>query len=234
MLKRLSLLLSIVVICAFFAPALAWAEEGEGEENRTPSRSTTVSTDEAAVVLEDCAFALNGYARANAGSNKAIDGSYYGYSYFIGTKPTDLMYITTTDTVVVYVDPDASDRLGIRISSAVVHEDLKTLIRAIDKVTEHGTRGIPDAASWYFTEEEGIEVEGVVFSFDRHLPDGRSYNCVIGRDGSDVTISGNAFHTELTHSSFAELVALIPPRSWGKPASRRRCMVSSPTWIGRR
>jgi molybdate transport system permease protein len=231
----------IVVACTVCMPIGAWADtqiadgaqEVMGEdpteeaalqaEGGSPVETTvegaTVSYDEAAVVLDGCSFGLQNFNRANAGSNKTIDGDYYGYSYLIGTKPTDIMYIATTDTMVVYVSPKAADRLGIKIGDETDEADLTALLQAIDEVTTHGNRGLAADTTWYFTEEEAIEIDGVIYSFGRNLPDGRSYDCVIGRDGSDVTETGSDNAVTLTHAGFAELVGAGDAAIVGEPTT---------------
>ena len=187
----------LIVACTFCVPLSAWATETTG---------IAVSSDEASVTKDGCTFALGEFNRANAGSNKTIDGDYYGYSYLIGSKPSDVTYIATTDAVIVRVKPAAASKLGIDCNAADDQTDLRELIAAIDETTGHGNRGIADNATWYFTEEEAIEVDGIIYSFDRKLPDGRSYDCVIGRDGSDVTDASNPDAVVLTHAGFASLV----------------------------
>ena len=238
MLKRLTCILMIVIACTICMPLSAWAAAADGSDGvqevmgedpaeeaalaaETPGTTTvegvTVSHDEAAVIKDGCAYGLQNFNRANAGSNKTIDGDYYGYSYFIGTKPNDVMYIATTDTMVVHISQKAADRFGIKIGDTKVQADLTDLIQAIDEVTTHGNRGLSENTTWYFTEEEAIEIDGVIYSFDRDLPDGRSYDCVIGRDGSDVTEASNEHAVVLTHAGFAELVSTDDAVIVGEP-----------------
>ncbi len=228
----------IVVACTICMPLSAWAVAADGSDgvqevmgedpaeeaalaagasSATKVDGVTVSSDELSVSKEGCTFALGEFSRANAGSNKTIDGDYYGYSYFIGTKPNDVMYIVTDDTVVVHIETSAATKLGIKAGDKGVQADLRELITAIDKTTDHGNRGIADDSAWYFTEEEAIEVDGVVYSFDRALPDGRSYDCVIGRDGSDVTDASSANAVVLTHACFASLISTDDAVILGEP-----------------
>ena len=76
-----------------------------------------LSSDNLSAVIDGCPYALGDFARASAGSNKQIDDAYYGYTYYIGKKPSDVMYIASDDSVVVYVDADAAAKVGLNISS---------------------------------------------------------------------------------------------------------------------
>lgn len=189
----------ILLVLCFSLPSVAWADEIGGEVN--------LSSDNLSATIEGCPFALNDFARASAGSNQRIDGAYYGYTYYIGKKPSDLMYIATTTDVVVYVGREAATRVGLSLASDEDVAHLQELILALGAANENGNRGIVRDAQWHFTSEEAIDVNGVAFSFDRELTKGRYYDCVIGSDGSDITDTANPRFIQLTHACFARLVA---------------------------
>ena len=220
-------------------PQVAWADETADEaafEAAEAAEDTTheadaahasgavgddmvLSSDNLSAVIDGCPYALGDFARASAGSNKLIDGAYYGYTYYIGKKPSDVMYIASDDSVVVYVDADAAAKVGLNISSEDDQAYLRRYIEVLGAANENGSRGIKDGSNWYFTSEEAIDVNGVAYSFDRELTKGRFYDCVIGTDGSDVTDTANERYVQLTHACFASLVAsgdavIVDPPSW--------------------
>ena len=220
-------------------PQVAWADETADEaafEAAEAAEDTTheadaahasgavgddmvLSSDNLSAVIDGCPYALGDFARASAGSNKQIDGAYYGYTYYIGKKPSDVMYIASDDSVVVYVDADAAAKVGLNISSEDDQAYLRRYIEVLGAANENGSRGIKDGSNWYFTSEEAIDVNGVAYSFDRELTKGRFYDCVIGTDGSDVTDTANERYVQLTHACFASLVAsgdavIVDPPSW--------------------
>ena len=250
-----------LVLCV---PTLAWASEAEDEaafeaaeaaedttgeaaqaqqtqaqqvQQTQQADGVTLSADDLSAVIEGCTFAVNDFTRANAGSNREVDDTYFGYTYFIGQKPTDLMYIVSTTDVVVYVSPDAASRLGINISSPDDQAFLQRYIEALGKVNENGNRGILPDSTWHFISEEAINVNGVAFGFNRQLKEGEFYNTVIGADGSDITDTANEHYTQLTHACFASLVAtdeaaiMAPPTTLEKLQNFFATLDWSPLWV---
>ena len=221
--KRPIAFLCVTLVLLLCVPFAAWADEAAdekayeeafeaedaaGEANDIVAASgVTLSSDNLAATLDGCPFALGDFTRANAGSNQLINDDYFGYTYFIGKKPSDMMYIVSDDTVVVYVNRNAADAVGLKIDSTDDQESLRTLIEVLGKANESGSRGISDGSAWYYTDEEAIEVDGVVYSFDRELSAGMRYDCVIGKDGTDITDISNKNYVMLTHACFATLVS---------------------------
>lgn len=184
------------------APANASTAQGGAQD----AEGLTLSADGLSATINGCAFAINDFERASAGSNRSVEDTYYGYTYYIGKKPSDLMYISSSTDVVVYVDDDAASSVGLDLASEQDRAYLREYIEALGKANENGSRGIAPDSTWHFTSEEGIEVNGVAFGFDRELEKGRFYNTVIGTDGSDITDTANERYTQLTHACFASLV----------------------------
>ncbi|MBQ9067845.1 MAG: molybdate ABC transporter permease subunit [Eggerthellaceae bacterium] len=244
------IVLCIACVFAFLAcPKALWADE-VADVDAAPSESAagglqegpsaaemTVSADGLSASIDGCAFALNDFARASKGSNREIDGDYYGYTYLIGQKPTDLMYTVTSTDVVVYIDPAAADSVALDLSSEADLTSVRAYIEALDKANENGNSGIPAAADWHFTTQDAIELDRVVFSFNQNLTEDRAYNCVIGRDGSDVTDSSNAHYTQISHACFARLVAVqdaaiaAPPSALEQFGQFMAELDWSPLWV---
>ena len=210
--------ISFLLALALMAPVLAWADESS-EVQIAPSEATaqggvegvgevaiTLSHDNLSATIDGCAFALNDFARASKGSNRAIDNTYYGYTYLIGTKATDLMYIATSDAVVVHIDKAAAVNAGLDPTSESDRSYLMRYIEVLGKANENGNTGIGPTATWHFTTEDAIEIDGVVYSFNQPLVSDRSYNCVVGRNGTDVTDPASANYTQISHACFASLV----------------------------
>ncbi len=249
--RAISMLMSVLVGLSLCWPALAWADEeadeqafeaAEAAEDTTGEAQgggdgLTLSSDNLSAVIDGCPFALNDFERASAGSNREIDGAYFGYTYYIGKKPTDVMYVATETDVVVHVDAQAAQAVGLDAASEEGQAYLRRYIEALGKANEGGSRGIKSGSTWHFTTEEAVDVNGVAFSFDRELSKGRFYNCVIGSDGSDVTDTANDRHVQLTHACFASLVAsadaaIVDPPSAAEQLSAFFATLDwSPLWV---
>ena len=232
----------LVITCCW--PVFAWATDEVVADDGTviveeddSSDGLRLSSDNTAALIEGCSFALNDFQRASAGSNQLIDDEYYGYTYYIGKKPSDVMYIATGDAVIVYVDRAKAASLGLDISDAQDQAQLRELVETLGKANENGNRGIAKDATWHFTDEEAIEVDGVAYSFNRLLPNDRRYNCVIGKDGGDITDTANEHYTLLTHCCFAELTApdgaaIAPEPTFGEKMEAFFANLDwSPLWV---
>lgn len=222
------IVLYIMLAVALCMPAIAWADE---------AADVTLSSDGLSATIDGCAFALNDFARASAGSNQQVDGSYFGYTYYIGKKPNDLMYMASATDVVVYIDEEAAAAAGLDPTSDIDLAHLQSLVETLGAANENGSRGIAKESAWHFTTEEAIDINGVAFSFDRQLAEGRYYNCVIGTDGSDITDVANPRYTQLTHACFASLVPadnaaiVAPPTTAERLQNFFSTLDWSPLWV---
>ena len=257
-------MLYIAIALMLCVPAFAWADETEdaafeaaqaaedttteeaeaaaaaareGERTGTDNAGLTLSSDNLSATIDGVTFALNDFTRASAGSNQDVDDQYFGYTYYIGKKPSDVMYVATFTDVVVYVSPSAASRVGFNISSEEDLANLQALLEALSKANENGSRGIAKGAAWHFISEEAINVDGVAFGFDRELQKGYYYNTIIGADGSDITQTTNPHYTQFTHASFASLVAtedaaiVDPPTTVEKLQDFFATLDWSPLWV---
>ena len=216
--RLMSVLLALALAFGVSMPAVAWADDAEAE-GASGAESISVSADGLTAVLDGCEFTLGDFQRANAGSNREIDGAYYGYAYLVGSKPSDVMYIVTESSVVVYVNQEAAVSAGVDLQESEDVEALKQIIIVLDAANARGNAGIKDAAAWTFTSEREIEVAGVAYTFDREI-DGNRYDLVIGSDGSDVTDTSSAHYGKPTHACFASLIA-----------SGEAVMAEEPSWF---
>ena len=184
----------LMILALLAGPVLAWASEsGEAalapsaedtlsgspasddaasralSSNNTTDGALTLSADNLSATLEGCPFALGNFERASKGSNRAIDNTYYGYTYLIGSKANDLMYMVTSTDVVVYIDQEAAARVGLNPSLQADQEYLRQIIEALDTANENGSSGISSQATWHFTTDTAVDINGVVFSFNQQL-----------------------------------------------------------------
>ena len=117
--KKRFYLVAVAIMLAFstLAAPLAFAAEMESSSSTKADVSTdgvtmSADSDNLTAVTEGCDFAVGEFERASKGSNRDIADAYHGYAYYIGTKSDTLMYMVTSDIVMVYVDTAAAKWSG--------------------------------------------------------------------------------------------------------------------------
>ena len=238
--KRIVALLIAVLIVLIWLPKPAFADTGAQQLGTTKTDvsldAVNASADDAAATLDGCAFALGDFARASVGSNRDISGSYRGYAYYIGTKPTDLMYLVTSKAIVVHVGAEVSKTVGIELSSMEDLANLQKLIVALDDANANGNVKIGDSIPWYVTSDDQVEIEGVLYQFNQKYGDD-VYDCLVGADGSDVTDTSSAHYTRPGFCCFASLVAAENAAIVAQPTALESFMALvarldwSPLWV---
>ncbi len=194
----LVLFLAILAFLAIGAP-----EQAEGDS------VTTATIDESGEsgIIEGDEFGINGFTRAQSGTNREIDGQYYGYTYLNGSDPDvfSAVYVNLEGDdpyVVLYIPESASD-LGVLASGGEGLEQFKSLLGQMDEYNANGGVTLDnDEMRWIVTDQESVTVDGVVFSFAQELREGRYYTTIIGEGGEDVTSS-----ILLGHCSYGTIAA---------------------------
>lgn len=226
--KRIACIVALLLLsCNLCIAPVAWADVGDIQ----------ISSEDDSAVIEGCDFALSDFQRASAGSNREIGGEYYGYAYYIGSKPTDVMAMATDSLVVVYVDPAAAGSIGIDVDDEDAEAFLKEYIVALDEVNSKGGATMSEDMDWRFTTETALKVDGVIYAFNEELEPGSYYNRIIGTDGEDVTDPDHDPYVKASHACFAELVlegdAIIvaQPGALEQFASFMETLDWSPLWV---
>lgn len=210
--RRITVLAATLMLAfAFVAVPAAFAADAASTgttKSDTSTEGVKVSADDEslAAVVDGCDFALGDFQRASKGSNRDIAGAYRGYAYYIGAKPTDVMYLVTSDLVMVHIDADAAKAAGFDATSSDDVACIQQLIVALDTAVGKGNALIPDAAIWRFTTEDVNEIDGVLYSFNQEI-DGDAYNLIVGADGGDVTSAGGKAAVQPSFACFGSLVA---------------------------
>ena len=237
--RRIIALISLVLACALCVPALAHAAQVALPATKAgvDISDVEVSSDKLSARLEGSSFALGDFARASVGSNRPIAQEYFGYAYYIGSKPTDLMYIASTKAVVVYVNESVATGIGLDAQSGDDAAKLQKLVLALDKANANGNVEIGAEVPFYLTTEQDFELDGVFYRFNVNAEGSDCYNCVIGADASDVTDSENPHYTKPQFACFATLVAteeaviVAPPTPFEQFADLLGRLDWSPLWV---
>ncbi len=221
-------LLILLMVVACLVPTLAWASEEESlgsvEEPAAPIAAlsatdaasvergqqmfgnVSVSAEGDAALIEGCRFGVSDFVRAQSGSDRAVDGVYRGYNYYVGTEPENVAVVSTGDHAVVYLPASVAASFGIDLASVDDRAMLKDYLVALDSANARGSSRLETVPSWHFTDQAVYELDGVAFRFDEQLTEGRYYLCVIGVDGGDVTAQSHPSHITLEHADFARIV----------------------------
>lgn len=177
---------------------------GSGEQQTTSGVTVSAAGDSA--LIDGCNFGIAEFSRQQAGSNKAIGDVYYGYNYYVGTQPGSMAVISTGDYAVCYIPLAAQEEFDFLYDSHNDQDFIKRYFIALDDANAKGSSHLSQVEKWYFTEESSYEVNGVVFTFDAELSEGRYYTYVIGADGQDATNIAHPNHVDLDFADFARAV----------------------------
>ena len=208
------------------APSLCWADDSLGsvDEPAVPIAPASASGSQAierspqdddgvvvsaagdAALIEGCRFAVADFTRSQSGSNRAVDGAYQGYNYYVGTEPDNLAVVSTGSMAVVYVPAATASAFRIDLASAADQQLLQRYLVALDSAAAKGSARLEAVADWRFTSDQRYRAGGVEFRFDMALQEGRYYTCVIGEDGGDVTAPSHSAHVQLAHADFGRIV----------------------------
>ena len=186
--------IACVMAALMCCPALAFAD------------GVTVSAEKEAAVMDGSPFGLADFDRAQKGSNREIDDTYVGYSYFISSEEGRFAAIATDSYVVAYLPPNLAQASGIDLYRESDKLALQGMVMRLDNANASGGSELTSEMVWYFTEDNVFSKDGVEFRFDQQLKPGQYYACVVGADGSDVTESTGSGKVAVTHAVSAKVL----------------------------
>lgn len=215
------LFMLILVLMTALLPCWAFADEslGDADTPQTPKTTSSqasspgngesvkvsVSDDATSASIEGTSYAICDFTRAQKGSNRAIDGTYYGYSYLVGSEAGAFFQLIASDSyAVAYIPAQAAQTLGIDIDDENDKALLKDYLCALDGETAAGSAPLSQIGTWYFTSNPTYEIHNIRFSFDQEI-NGNVYASVIGTDGSDLTDSDNPNYFKPSFADFGRL-----------------------------
>lgn len=182
--------------------------EQSAEQEQFTTDGVTVSSEGESALIDGCSFGISNFYRAQAGSNRAIDGVYKGYNYYIGSSADNLSVISTSDYAVCYIPISVQEKFDFLYDNHNSQDYIKRYFIALDDANAAGSSRLSQVSKWYFTEENTFEVDGVRFLFDQQLTENRYYACIIGADGTDVTNEG---HPSCIKPDFADFANAVEP-----------------------
>ncbi len=215
------LFMLILALLTALLPSGAFADEALGDVDTpnvpktTTSQSASSDSEEAAKVsvsedatsasIEGAAYAVCDFTRAQKGSDRDIDGAYYGYSYLVGDEAgAYFQLIAASSYAVAYIPTQTIETLGIDIDDEEDQALLKDYLCALDSESAAGSIPLSKIDTWYFTSDSSYTIDDIKFSFDQVI-DGHVYASVIGVDGSDLTDSENPNYFKPSFADFGRL-----------------------------
>ena len=178
------------------------------ERDQQTVNGVTVSADGESALVDGAAYGIADFHRSQAGSNKAVDGTYYGYNYYIGTEPENLAVVSAGDYAVCYVPKAVQEKYGFLYDDHNAQDLLKRYFIALDDQNAAGSSRLSQVPKWYFTEDRTFTVLGVRYGFDLEITEGRYYTALIGEDGQDVTSQS---HPSFMKPDFADFARAVDP-----------------------
>lgn len=225
-------------------PTTAFAiDEGAGTADGSPAdlesaqASVSVSNTGDAAICEGSQFGLSEFSRAQKGTNRPIDGTYYGYSYLVGSEAgAFVQVIATSEYVVAYIPSAAAENAGFAEGDASSEAEMRECLCALDEGQRAGSIALSSIDRWLFTAECTIDVDAARFSFDQEIGDS-VYALVAGADGSDLTDSENPNYLKPAFADFARLQTASSIQIADTPSPMESAIVFlttldwSPLWI---
>lgn len=194
----------LVFVIALGNTNSAYANE---DTNQSSNSQIQMSEDNKGARVVDAPFSLSNFNRAQKGSNREINGNYYGYSYLIGQEANKfIQIIATNDKAIVYMPKDAAEALGININDKQTQDILQACLNALDAKNNTGGNNLEKIGNIIYTSDVKVELDGVDYLFDQKIGD-YVYASVIGANGEDVTDSESENYTKPVFLDSASLGA---------------------------
>ena len=117
------------------------ASPAPNDSTGTENSDVAVSEDATSASMEGESFAVSDFSRAQKGSNRAIDGTYYGYSYLVtkdGGIGSYLQLIACDEYAVAYIPVELCQKLGIDPDSEADQAKIKAYLCALDNKSAAG------------------------------------------------------------------------------------------------
>lgn len=219
--RKLQRALCAAMLAVLVFPCVAFADE-QPATNITPDDATNqtdvehteqddfgvlVSANDEEALIEGEGYGIVDFSRASAGSNKSIDGTYYGYNFFVGREGDNLSCVVIDGAMaVVHVPQSVLNQFDIDINDASAQNILKHYLIALDNVNAKGSGRLEVVTDFYFTDSNDYVKNGIRFEFDKEIKDGLFYICVIGEDGTDITAASNPNVAKISFADFAKVV----------------------------
>lgn len=189
----LSVFALLIFLIALGNTNSAYANE---DTNQSSNSQIQMSEDNKGARVINAPFSLSNFNRAQKGSNREINGKYYGYSYLIGQQTNKfIQIIATEDRAIVYIPKGEADSRSININDKETQRILQACLNELDAKNNTGGNNLENIGNIIYTSDTKVELDGVEYLFDQKIGDD-VYAFVIGSNGEDVTDSESENYTK--------------------------------------
>lgn len=138
-------------------------------------------------------YGLYDYEKYQKGSNREIDGTYYGYAYLIGSDADDLIRVVSLDDeCIVYLPKSISEKYNLDVNSKACIDDIKTKLVDLDDRFSETTTKLEGTAEFRITTEKSAELREYKIDFDKNIAD-NSYIIVNNPSNASDTFANLRF-----------------------------------------
>lgn len=130
-------------------------------------------------------YGLDDYEKYQKGSNREIDGFYYGYAYLIGSDSNDLVRVVALDNeCIAYIPESISEKYNLDVNSKTCIDDIQSKLVDLDDRFSETTTKLESSAQFRITTEKSAELGDYRIDFDKNIAD-NSY--IIVNNPSDTS-----------------------------------------------
>lgn len=251
----LPLILIALLVCmnCFTSDVAAAAEKGLSSSSAAPllqdsslsvaykdaagdTDSVSISKEGDQALSKGASFGFADFIRLNKGTDRAYNGTYYGYQYSMASQDA-FIAIAVPDTVakksyvIVYIPAQRADSLNIDIADKQFQKTFAATLLAED--SENANGGVMLSAlkpAFVFTSENSVRLGKYTYSFPVQIEDGYYYGTV-KRDGSKKGVGGALFAESGTLHAASELNIAQKPTGLAAFAEFLANLDWRPLWV---
>ena len=194
----------------------------------------TIADAEDEALLENSSFGIEQFARQNKGTNRAIDGTYYGYRWPMAAADAFSVVVNEYGTL-VYVPQSTVDALGVDLADETFTQTFLTTFDAIDQASSHGGRLFKDVSPdhVYFTSSDTVTWLGYTYRFGEELESEHWYaTCTL--PGSEDGSNGGVYEATGVLADAASMNIVEAPTGLAWLAQFFAELDWSPLWVSLR
>ena len=171
--------LAIAISSHLCAPRAAWADtDSTGTVTGTFTTADGRQAIEDSALLDGVDFGLNGFTRNAKGTARTAAGVPEGYRFPLPTT-SQLVVVSTPEGVLVHVDADAADAVGLDLADKDDQASLRTMLEGLDESHSMGGSLLSDVTlPWIFTSEDKVTQGAYTYRFSVKGEDGDRYTTV--------------------------------------------------------
>ena len=177
----------LAVLVAVLCALTARPEVARAEALFTTADGRQATEDSA--LIDGVAFGLNAFERNAKGTARSFSGQPEGYRFPI-YKKTTLVTVTTSESIVVWVDAGTAKDAGFDIANASDQKSLKKMLVGLDKSHSMGGALLKDSKlEWVFTSDNVLIQGDYRYQFKVAGGDGDYYTVVTAADAANAELN---------------------------------------------